>query len=302
MRAGLIMTLEIRWIEDLLALEQEKSISQAAEIRHVTQSAFTRRIQNIENALGFQILKRYSKNIDFTEAGQVLLASSKNIQNQLTTTIKYLEKNVKNNELTVKFSVSHSLITQFFPRFIHELSTNMEDLKLEIIAANLKQGMRLLKDGSCDFLIGYCDQKTLQQLDLSFFVFHKIVEMEILPVTTLNNDGTPKYSLDQPFPLLAYSKQAYLRNCVDEVIENKLDYRTLYETDNAGDLKELVLQGLGIAWLPKLLVEKEIAENKLKVVDCNQYNLFQDVYIIRREMAFSNRINYIWNTLTKQTE
>ncbi|MBO6110972.1 MAG: LysR family transcriptional regulator [Methanobrevibacter sp.] len=65
MRAGLIMTLEIRWIEDLLALEQEKSISQAAEIRHVTQSAFTRRIQNIENALGFQILKRYSKNIDF---------------------------------------------------------------------------------------------------------------------------------------------------------------------------------------------------------------------------------------------
>ena len=59
------MTLEIRWIEDLLALEQEKSISQAAALRHVTQSAFTRRIQNIENSLGFQILKRYSKNIDF---------------------------------------------------------------------------------------------------------------------------------------------------------------------------------------------------------------------------------------------
>ena len=78
------MTLEIRWIEDLLALEQEKSISQAAALRHVTQSAFTRRIQNIENSLGFQILKRYSKNIDFTEAGQVLLASAKNIQNQLT--------------------------------------------------------------------------------------------------------------------------------------------------------------------------------------------------------------------------
>ena len=67
------MTLEIRWIEDLLALEQEKSISQAAAIRHVTQSAFTRRIQNIESTLGFQILKRHSKNIDFTEAGQVLL-------------------------------------------------------------------------------------------------------------------------------------------------------------------------------------------------------------------------------------
>lgn len=168
------MTLEIRWIEDLLALEQEKSISQAAEVRHVTQSAFTRRIQNIENAFGFQILKRYSKNIDFTEAGQILLASSKNIQNQLNATINYLEKNIKNNELNIRFAVSHSLTTQFFPRFINDSLINLEDLKLEIIASNFKQGLGLLKDGSCDLLICYCDQKTLQQLDLSLFVFHKL--------------------------------------------------------------------------------------------------------------------------------
>lgn len=291
------MTLEIRWIEDLLALEQEKSISQAAEVRHVTQSAFTRRIQNIENAFGFQILKRYSKNIDFTEAGQILLASSKNIQNQLNATINYLEKNIKNNELNIRFAVSHSLTTQFFPRFINDSLINLEDLKLEIIASNFKQGLGLLKDGSCDLLICYCDQKTLQQLDLSLFVFHKIVKMEILPVTALDN-GIPKYSIDQPFPLLAYSKQAYLRNCVDEVIEKNLNYRTLYETDNASDLKELVIQGLGIAWLPKLLIEKEISENKLKIIDNKNYNTSQDVYIIRYKIIISNSINQIWRSIT----
>lgn len=291
------MTLEIRWIEDLLALEQEKSISQAAEVRHVTQSAFTRRIQNIENAFGFQILKRYSKNIDFTEAGQILLASSKNIQNQLNATINYLEKNIKNNELNIRFAVSHSLTTQFFPRFINDSLINLEDLKLEIIASNFKQGLGLLKDGSCDLLICYCDQKTLQQLDLSLFVFHKIVKMEILPVTALDN-GIPKYSIDQPFPLLAYSKQAYLRNCVDEVIEKNLNYRTLYETDNASDLKELVIQGLGIAWLPKLLIGKEISENKLKIIDNKNYNTSQDVYIIRHKIIISNSINQIWRSIT----
>ena len=115
-------------------------------------------------------------------------------------------------------------------------------------------------------------------------------------------DVHDKYSLDQSFPLLSYSKQAYLRNCVDEAIENKLDYRTLYETDNAGDLKELVLQGLGVAWLPKLLVEREIQENKLKVLDGKQYYLFQDVYLVKREMSFSNRINYIWNILIQKNK
>ena len=81
-----------------------------------------------------------------------------------------------------------------------------------------------------------------------------------------------------------------------------MDYRTLYETDNAGDLKELVLQGLGVAWLPKLLVEREIQENKLKVLEGNQYYLFQDVYLVKREMSFSNRINYIWNILIQKNK
>lgn len=288
------MTLEIRWIEDLLALDQEKSISKAAAIRHVTQSAFTRRIQNIEESLGFQILKRYSKNIDFTDAGQVLLSTAKNIKNQMDTTIKYLEKNIKDNELSIKFAVSHSLITQFFPKFIQKLYLDYNDLKLEIIAANLQQGIHLLKEGSCDFLICYCDQLTLQQLDLTLFTYHKIVNMQIVPVTASKN-GLPNYQLNQTFPLLAYSKQAYLRKCVDKIIESKLNYRTLYETDNASDLKALALQGLGVAWLPRLLIEEEINENKLKILD--GYSFFQDIYIVRSNIIYSQKINFVWNYL-----
>lgn len=288
------MTLEIRWIEDLLALDQEKSISKAAAVRHVTQSAFTRRIQNIEESLGFQILKRYSKNIDFTDAGQVLLSTAKNIQNQMDTTIKYLEKNIKDNELSIKFAVSHSLITQFFPKFIQKLYSDYNDLKLEIIAANLQQGIHLLKEGSCDFLICYCDQLTLQQLDLTLFTYHKIVNMQIVPVTASKN-GLPNYQLNQTFPLLAYSKQAYLRKCVDKIIESKLNYRTLYETDNASDLKALALQGLGVAWLPRLLIEEEINESKLKILD--GYSFFQDIYIVRSNIIYSQKINFVWNYL-----
>ena len=288
------MSLEIRWIEDLLALEQENSFSKAAALRHVTQSAFTRRIQNIEYSIGFKILKRYSKNIEFTDAGQILLASSKSIQNQLSTTLHYLEKNIKNDELSVKFAVSHSLTTQFFQKFIHALTEEIEALKLEIIASNLEQGMRLLKDGSCDFLICYCDRNTLQQLDDDLFASRKIFSMEVLPVT-INDTRYKQYQLDQHFPLLAYSKHAFLRKCVDEVIVNKLNFRTLYETDNAGDLKALVMQGLGVAWLPRLLVESEIQEAKLRIFDTDQYNFYQDVYIIRSKITSSKKIDYIWN-------
>jgi hypothetical protein len=115
------MTLEIRWIEDLLALEQEKSISQAAEIGMLL---------SLPSHVEFKILKMHWVSKSSIDIVKILislkrdkfLASAKNIQNQLHYNNKIFRKRIKNNELTVKFAVSHSLITQFFPRFIHELS------------------------------------------------------------------------------------------------------------------------------------------------------------------------------------
>jgi len=290
------MSLEIRWIEDLLALERELSISKAAAIRHVTQSAFTRRIQNIEDILGFKVLNRYNKNIEFTDAGQILLGSSKSIQTQLNTTLRYLEKNMSNDELAIKFAISHSLTTQFFPKFIHALTETIDELKIEIIASNVEQGLGLLKDGSCDFLICYCDQKIIKKLGHDLFTFKKVFSVEILPVT-INDSRYKSHQLEQHFSLLSYSKQAYLKECVDNLIINKLNYRTLYETDNAVDLKGLVLQGLGVAWLPRLLIENELKEGILRLFNTTQYNFFQDIYLIRNKINSSKKTDYIWSFL-----
>ncbi len=55
------MNLEVRWVEDLLTLERERSISKAAEKRFISQSAFTRRIQQIEEMIGAEVIIRNNK-------------------------------------------------------------------------------------------------------------------------------------------------------------------------------------------------------------------------------------------------
>lgn len=44
--------MEIKWIEDFLALAQYRSFSRAAEFRNVTQSGFSRRIRSGLGPLG----------------------------------------------------------------------------------------------------------------------------------------------------------------------------------------------------------------------------------------------------------
>ena len=86
------MNLEVRWVEDLLTLERERSISKAAEKRFISQSAFTRRIQQIEEMIGAEVIIRNNKNnIEFTDIGRILLVMSKNIEKQVEETAKLIK-------------------------------------------------------------------------------------------------------------------------------------------------------------------------------------------------------------------
>ena len=62
---------ELKWLEDLVVLLEEKSFTKAAERRHVTQPAFSRRIRLLEDWLGAPIVDRNRKPIgilpSFTE-------------------------------------------------------------------------------------------------------------------------------------------------------------------------------------------------------------------------------------------
>lgn len=290
------MSLDIRWIEDLLALNEVKSISRAAETRFVTQSAFTRRIQQIELDLGQEILIRNGKNIEFNEVGQVLLSTAKNIKDQLDLTLGLLNK-LNTKEKIIRFSVSHSLMSNYFSQVVKFLPEKLKDFHLEIITNNVGEGLKNLKEGGCHFLICYADQSLLNSLDESLIAHRKLGEMDIIPVCTA--DQNYDFKKDINIPLLTYGSKAYLRKYVDQITQH-LDYKILYETDNALDLKELVLQGLGVAWLPKNVVNNEIKLNKLKKVEDESYTFRQEIHILKSKINSNANLQLVWDSLIQE--
>ncbi len=295
------MSLEIKWIEDLIAVERTRSISKAAEIRFVSQSAFTRRLQHIEKSLGFQIIERNFRDIQFTEAGQVLLSTAKDIEKQLNETIQLLHNMGKENNMSIRFAVAHSLASNFFSNFIKLFPSNIENFKLEIIATNVNEGINLLKEGACDFLICYADKNLISSINLKILSYLQIGETDIVPVTILNDQGQPKFDIHQFFPLLTYSPKAYLRILVNELLDTqKLTYRILYETDNANNVKDLVLQGLGIAWLPKLTIKDELIKNQLVICDEDMVYKAQQIFILKSNLIHRESISMLWNQLRNQ--
>lgn len=58
------------WLDDFLVLAASGNFSRAAELRHMTQPAFSRRIRALEDWLGLVLFDRGSHPATLTEAGE----------------------------------------------------------------------------------------------------------------------------------------------------------------------------------------------------------------------------------------
>lgn len=67
---------ELEWFKNLSALARTGNFSQAAELSHVSQSAFSRRIQALEAWVGAGLVDRSRHPVTLTDAGQQILEAS----------------------------------------------------------------------------------------------------------------------------------------------------------------------------------------------------------------------------------
>ena len=71
--------MDTKWLEDFVSLAETRSFSRSAQLRHVTQSAFSRRIQSLEAWAGFKLVDRSAYPTRLTPAGASFYVQAQDI-------------------------------------------------------------------------------------------------------------------------------------------------------------------------------------------------------------------------------
>ena len=71
--------MDTKWLEDFVSLAETRSFSRSAQLRHVTQSAFSRRIQSLEAWAGFKLVDRSAYPTRLTLAGATFYVQAQEI-------------------------------------------------------------------------------------------------------------------------------------------------------------------------------------------------------------------------------
>jgi len=262
--------METKWLEDFVSLAETRSFSRSAQMRHVTQPAFSRRIQSLEAWAGSDLVDRSSYPTRLTPAGETLYAQSLEVLQALQTTRAMLRGHATAAQDVIEFAVPHTLAFTFFPAWVSALRENFGPIKSRLIALNVHDAVMRLVEGSCDLLIAYHHASQPYQLDADRYEMVSLGEEIISPYVKPDAAGRPSFELPgktgRPLPYLAYAQGAYLGQMVELILKRcsaPIHLDRVYETDMAEGLKAMALEGHGIAFLPMSAVKKDVRAKKL---------------------------------------
>ncbi|QYG05652.1 LysR family transcriptional regulator [Janthinobacterium sp. PAMC25594] len=266
--------METKWLEDFISLAETHNFSRSAALRHVTQPAFSRRIQSLENWLGIDLVDRTSYPTRLTPAGAVFYEQALEMLGQINGVRALLRGKRAATQTSVDFAVPHTLSLTFMPKWLTALEEGFAPINSRLMALNVHDAVLQLVDGGCDLLLCYHHPRQPVQLDPGRYDMLVMGRETVRAYARCGQDKVPDFvlpgSAKQPLPFLSYTSNAYLGRMVELLVADAkapLFLETCYETDMAEGLKMMALEGRGIAFLPESAVMRDVKYKHLARAD-----------------------------------
>ncbi len=255
--------MDIGWLQDFLTLAEAGNFTRAASKRNVSQAAFSRRIQSLENWLGVLLVDRGTYPARLTPEGERFRTEANATLNQLLDARAALADPDFSGNAHVRVALPHVLSVSRFAGWWSDWSAG-GGMSISVTTGNITDIVTGFVAGAADVLICHHGDQLPVMLDPDLFVDHVIEYDQLRPfvATHLAESGNFRFpgTQDEPAPLLMYSRGAYFRRLVDLIIEQgpqPLSGVRRIETDMADVLHDCIAAGFGVGWLPDCAVNRQ---------------------------------------------
>jgi len=264
------MIIDYNRLKTFTTVAKLESITKAASLLHLTQQAVSSQIQLLEEDLGVLLFKRANRKIYLTKEGRRINATVSSNFTLMENDISIVVNDLNSLEDTIVIGASTEIAELMLGDLISEFHKSYPGVKFEFILGEDSQTEAGILEG---------------RLDIGFVVFSKEVKLleirpyrseEFVTVASTKFLKNNKCRIDKLVDILDYPVIDFKPECPSLrtwVLKN--DKKLLKHFENktaafsANDdrmIKKLVLSDLGIANMPKTLVEKELSEGITQVL------------------------------------
>lgn len=246
------------------------SISKASKKLHLTQPGLSMQIQNLEEEIGATLLIRSNKGVELTEEGQIVFEHAETMLS-LENNIKKSIKNVEKSKKSLSIMSCKSLGEYVLPCSIYtfkEIYTDV-DVKLEVYNTSTVIKRLLAHDANIGIITGPCNLEGISTIpilaDKLVLVGGPDVELERIAIEELTK-----------LPLILREEDSTNRILLNNILAKHLvdmdSLNIVLSSNSPESIKSAVSSGRGFAFLPNVVVKRDIRRGNLKSIKIEDFD------------------------------
>ena len=295
------------WLDDIVALAAHRSFTRAAEVRHMTQPAFSRRIHALEQWLGTRLVDRNRQPIEMTGAGRWMVGIATETLARVARMPDEARAVAGAKAATIRIAATHALSLTFLPAWLRGFDDRILAAPIELVSDVLERCEDAMFDARVQFLLGHAHPDVGGRLDRRFDA--KTVGRDtLLPVCAprAGRDGAARHRFvvgasAGRVPVLAFSNESGLGRIVATLRGTaiaKAAGTTVFTADLATVLRSMALEGRGVAWLPRNLIADDLRARRLVAAAPPSWRIALDIRIYRSDAARTPAADALWSAVT----
>nr|WP_305123489.1 LysR family transcriptional regulator [Roseomonas sp. GC11] len=288
-------------MEDFLALAEARNFSRAAAARHVTQPAFSRRIQALEAWMGTPLVSRTPQGVVLNAAGAAVRAQAAALARDLQQMRRDALKAAGREGAALSIAATHALSFTFFPGWVRGLVPLEKAGPLNLISDSMAASERVFLAGGADFLLCHTQAALPPRLRPEDFISFAVGAELLVPVSAPEAGGGPRWALPgragAPARLLAYAEASGLGRIVQAALPGFTPppwLETVFTSPLAAALQTMARQGQGLAWLPRTMVAEDMAAARLVPAGPESFAIPVEIRLFRPQRRLSETAEDFW--------
>jgi DNA-binding transcriptional LysR family regulator len=292
--------MELIWLEDLVALAETGNFSRAAENRHVTQPAFSRRVRALEDWIGAPLFERGAQGVTLTAAGEQFRPGADELIRRINQLRRESREAGGKEIATLRFAATHALSFTFFPQWMREMESRTTPGSIRLISDSMQACEELLLHGQAQFLLCHHHVAAPGRFEAGTQFQSAIVGCDaLIPLVAPDAAGVPRWRLSASaaeVPYLAYSEESGLGRILNA---QHFELRTsglhpVFAARLAATLMTMARQGSGVAWLPASLAQPDVAQGTLVRAGDSDWEVPVEIRVFRPSARQSVAAEAFW--------
>ena len=254
--------MELSTIETFLKVAASQNISRTAAQMGYSQSAVTVQIRKLEQELGLQLFERIGRRIYLTERGASFIPYANEIL-KAAQAAQTFAQGAEQPVGTLRIGGVESVCTALLPQLLPELCRLCPKVEVIVRSGPTDDLIELLGSNELDSILTLDEKLLRPELSCQLCQSEEVIFVTRADTILPPEKVIPVESLCRlPF-LLTENNASYRYELQRLLAQRDLSIRPILEIGNTETIIALLQQGMGVSFLPRFTVSRQIAEGAL---------------------------------------